>query len=326
MAEFSLSMQIIKRSEGRSAVAAAAYRAGERLRDERTGITHDYSRRGGVERTEIMLPENAPGWCRRASREQLWNTVEEHEKRRDSQICRDLRLMIPRELDHSARLSLVRDYVQVAFVSKGMVADVCWHNKIASDGLENIHAHVMLTMRRLSPDGFGPKSRHDWIPDPSGARHPDGRPVMVVSNKDSWNCPDYFDQCRLDWERIANEALERAGSDARIDRRSLLERGLARLPEPALRLAWHLKSLYGCMKVRFGQYQMAKHFQAVERAARGAYQRMDETPMSPADRAHTVARFSNWFERQLDRLRPSAPAAADRTHDRGRDPGHGLER
>lgn len=322
MAQYSLSMQVIGRSKGRSSVAAAAYRAGERLHDERTGITHDYSRRGGVEHTEILLPERAPGWCKRASRERLWNTVETHEKRKDSQVARELRLMIPRELDHPARLAVVRDYVRTAFVGKGMIADLCWHNKIASDGLEQPHAHVMLTMRALTADGFGAKMRHDWIADPSGARHPDGRPVMVVSNKDSWNCPAYFDRCREDWERIANEALERAGSDARIDRRSLLERGLARLPEPALRLAWHLKELYGCMKDRFGQYQMAKHFQAVERAALGAFRRMEETGMAPDKSADMAERFFHWIERQLDRLRPGADLAADRS----RDPPLGPER
>ncbi len=315
-------MQLLVRSAGRSAAAAAAYRAGARLHDERTGITHDYSRRGGVEHTEILLPADAPGWCKHADRERLWNTVEAHEKRKDSQVARELRLMIPRELDSPARHVLVRDYVRSAFVDKGMVADVCWHNKIASDGLEQPHAHVMLSMRPLTPDGFGQKSRHDWVPDPAGARHPDGRPVMVVSNKDSWNCPQYFDRCREDWERIANDALARAGSDARIDRRSLLERGLLRLPEPALRLAWHLKELYGSLKDRVGHYQMAKHYQAVERAAKAAYQRMDETDMAPDKRAHVIGRFSDWMERQLDRLRPAPEAPREPS----RDPPLGPER
>lgn len=320
MALFSWSMQIIKRSSGRSSVAAAAYRAGERLHDERTGIVHDYSHRSGVDHREILTPEGAPGWCRRASREVLWNTVEAGERRKDSQAARELRLAIPRELDPAERIGVVRDYIREAFVSKGMVADVCWHNKVASDGLEQPHAHCMLTMRPLTPDGFGPKSRHDWVPDPTGARHPDGTPVLVMNNLDSWNSPAYFDKCREDWERIANAALERAGSAERIDRRSLLERGLSRLPEPALRLAHYLNDLYGCMKERFGQYQMAKHYQAVERAATGAFARMEETGMAPDKAAHMAGRFHGWFDRQLERLRP-APEP-----ERGHDPTLGMER
>lgn len=315
MALFSWSMQIIKRSSGRSSVAAAAYRSGERLYDERTATIHDYSRRGGVDHKEILLPEGAPRWCRGLGREALWNAVETGERRKDAQTSRELRLMIPRELDPAERITLVRDYLQQAFVSKGMVADVCWHNKIASDGLEQPHAHVMLTMRPLTPDGFGPKSRHDWIPDPDGARHPDGKPVLVMSNHDSWNSPAYFDQCREDWERIANAALERAGSAERIDRRSLLERGLSRLPEPALRLAHYLNDLYGCMKERFGQYQMAKHYQAVERAATGAFTRMDETGMAPDKAAHMAGRFYDWFDRQLDRLRPASEPERGHGHE-----------
>ncbi len=307
MAQFSWSMQIIKRSAGRSVVAAAAYRAGERLRDERQGLTYDYSRRSGVEHSEILLPADAPDWCRDLSREALWNQVEASEKRRDAQTARELRIMIPREVPSAERLSLIREYVGRSFVSKGMVADVAWHNKTASDGLEQPHAHVLLTMRPLTASGFGPKARHDWVPDPQGRTHPDGRPVMVVSNRDSWNCPDYFERCREDWESIANTALERAGSEARIDRRSLLARGLSRLPEPALRLAYYLRDLYGCMKDRFGQFQMAQHYRAVEQAAKAAYRKADPLVAGrpSADAAGRLQRFYDWFDRQLGRLEPA---------------------
>jgi ATP-dependent exoDNAse (exonuclease V) alpha subunit len=148
MALFSWSMQIIKRSAGRSVVAAAAYRSGERLRDERLGVVHDYRNRTGVEYTDILIPENAPEWVQGIGRERLWNAVEQGEKRKDAQTARELRIMIPRELDPPERIRLVRDYLTESFVSKGMVADVCWHNKLASDGREQPHAHVLLTMRR----------------------------------------------------------------------------------------------------------------------------------------------------------------------------------
>ena len=311
MALFSWSMQVIKRSAGRSVEAAAAYRAGERLHDERQGITHDYRHRGGVVHAEILLPDDAPAWVQGADRETLWNAVEAHEKRRDAQTARELRIMIPRELTPDERIRVVRDYLARSFVARGMVADVCWHTTIASDGLEQPHAHVLLTMRPLTASGFGAKARHDWVPDPTGRTHPDGRPVMVVSNRDSWNCPDYFERCRADWEHIANEALERAGSAERIDRRSLLARGLSRLPEPALRLAWHMQELYGCMKDRFGQFQFARHYRAVEERAKAVFRASGNDP--PAE---VVNRFIGWFERQIERLAPASPVSS---HQHGHD-------
>ena len=316
MALFSMRMQVIKRSSGRSAVAAAAYRSGEKLRDERQGITHDYRNRSGVEHKEILLPDNAPGWVQGIDRQALWNAVEANEKRKDSQTARELRIMIPREIPGDDRITVVRDFVRHNFVGRGMVADVCWHNKTASDGLEQPHAHVMLTMRPLAlePGGFGPKVRHDWIADPTGRTQPDGRPMMVASNSQSWNCPEFYESTRLAWENVANAALERAGSDQRIDRRSLLERGLARMPEPALRLAFYLKELYGVMRERFGHFQMARHYRAVENRARSAFDKLDAKPMTPAAamEAKPVAeRFFGWFDRQLERL---GPATAGHVH------------
>lgn len=313
MALFSWSMQVIKRSAGRSVVAASAYRAGERLHDERQHRTHDYRNRTGVAHKDILLPGDAPAWVRDLGREGLWNAVEAGEKRKDAQTARELRIMIPRELDPADRIVLVRDYLSKSFVSKGMVADVCWHNKVASDGREQPHAHVLLTMRPLAAAGFGPKSRHDWVPDPDGRTLPDGRPMMVESNRDSWNSTAYFESCREDWETMANAALERAGSAERIDRRSLLARGLSRLPEPALRLAYYLKDLHGSMKERFGQFQFARHYRAVEESATLAFRRAD-APFTPAAEATAIStRFFDWFDRQLARL---SPVTRDQTPDR----------
>ena len=314
MALFSMRIQQIKRSTGKSAVAAAAYRAGERLVDARTGSIHDYSRRSGVERTEILLPADAPDWVQGISREALWNAVEAGEKRKDSQTARELRIMIPRELPAEERVTVVRDFLQRAFVSRGMIADVAWHNKVASDGLDQPHAHVMLTMRPLTDSGFGKKSRHEWVPDPEGRTHLDGRPVMVESNADSWNSTAYYEKCREDWEHLANAALERAGSPERIDRRSLLERGLLRLPEPALRLAWYMKDLYGVMRERFGQFQVARHYREVEKRAKAGFAKIGQSSGSAAEAARTTARFFGWFDRQIERLGP--PLA---------DPGHARD-
>lgn len=313
MALFSMRVQVIKRSAGRSAVAAAAYRAGERLHDDRQNLTHDYSRRSGVERTEIFLPDHSPAWTQGMGREALWNRVEAGEKRKDAQVAREIRVMIPRELPASDRVALVRGYVQDAFVSRGMIADVAWHNKTATDGRDQPHAHIMLTMRPLTDQGFGKKSRHDMIPDPSGRTRPDGRPVLVPSNTDSWNLDSYYEEtCRKGWEERANAALARIGSAERIDRRSLLERGIARLPEPALRLAHYLKDLHGVMRERFGQFQMARHYRSVEDRAKAALTHGDKRAL-PGGEAASLRRYFDWFDRQLARLAPPPPRQPDRT-------------
>jgi len=304
MALYGLRIQQIKRSAGRSAVAAAAYRSGERLYDERQDMVHDYTRRTGVERTEIMLPSGAPAWVQGITREALWNAVEAGEKRKDAQVARELWVTIPRELSADDRITVMRDFVSKAFVSKGMIADIAWHCPKASDGFSNPHAHIMLTMRPLTETGFGKKSRHDWVPDPEGRTHADGRPVMVESNPESWNTLGYFEKCREEWENTANAALERAGSPERIDRRSFLERGLSRLPEPMLLVAGHMRTLYGAMRERFGQFQMARHYRAVEERANAALTKISTGPDAAMQAMRTAQRFADWIDRQINRLDP----------------------
>jgi ATP-dependent exoDNAse (exonuclease V) alpha subunit len=313
-------VEVIKRSEGRSVMAAAAYRAGEKLYDERQDITHDFRHKlAGVEHKELLFPADAPRWTHGLDRQGFWNAVDAAEKRKDAQTARDLRVMIPREVPPRERAALIHDYVVRNFLDKGMVVDWCLHNKTASDGREQPHAHILLTMRPLTESGFGNKSRHEFIPDPSGRTHPDGRPVMVESNDHSWNSAAYYERCREDWENIANAALQRIGSAERIDRRSLLERGLDRMPEPALRLAYYLKDLRGAMKERWAQWSVAKHYRAVEERAKTAFGAMGASPNAAVENARTTQRFFGWFERQLERLGPP-PRAPDR------DPGRGLDR
>jgi len=320
MAQFSMNVDTISRGKDQSIMAAAAYRAGEKLRDARQGIMHDFRHKSiGVTYKEFMFPDNSPAWVQGITREDFWNRVDASEKRKDAQTARDLRIMIPREVPVAERVPMVKAYVDRCFVRRGMVADVCFHNTTASDGREQPHAHILLTMRPLAEHGFGPKSRHDFVPDPTGAKHSNGRPVMVESNPNSWNSAVYYEKCREDWEKTANAALARIGSAARIDRRSLVERGLARMPEPALRLAFHLKELRGVMKDRFGQFQFAKHYQAVEKRSQAAFKAAEPDPIAAhhaeyeaagrrhsrdATPAHKVMRFSNWFERQVARLAP----------------------
>lgn len=192
-------MKIISRSKGYSAVASAAYRAGEKILDERTGLTHDYTRKSGVASTVILTPANAPAWC--ANRTELWNAVEKNERRKNSQLAREFELAIPRELGKSSARKTVLNFVRENFVSCGMIADVAFHNL----GATNPHAHIMLTMREITPDGFGQKVR-DW---------------NDRTNAETW---------RASWAAHANRALEKAGYLELIDHRSYQRQGIDREP------------------------------------------------------------------------------------------------
>ncbi|WP_282029850.1 MobQ family relaxase [Paracoccus marcusii] len=194
MAIYHLSAKLISRAGGRSSVAAAAYRSGGRLHDARQDLAHDYSRKGGVVHAEILAPETAPEWMR--DRDQLWNAVEAVEKRKDAQLAREIEVALPRELDRGGRLELLRGFVQRAFVDRGMIADIAVHEGRARDGQGQPHAHIMLTLRELTGEGFGKKAR-------------------------DWNAPDLLLGWREAWARDANAALERAGRSERIDHRSL---------------------------------------------------------------------------------------------------------
>lgn len=198
MAIYHCSVKVVSRSSGRSSVGASAYRSGEKLYNERDGMTHDYTKKSGIEHQEIIVPDNAPEWAK--NREKLWNTVELTERRKDSQLAREIEVALPNELSKDARIELVRDYVK-DFTVKGMVADVAIHDK--GDG--NPHAHIMLTMRKLEQEGFGKKERE-------------------------WNDKQYVEQWRENWSKHANRVLEKEGHQERIDHRSYAEQGIEIAP------------------------------------------------------------------------------------------------
>ena len=147
MSIYHCSIKVISRSGGRSAVSAEAYRAGEKLKDNETGQVHDYTHKGGVVMSEILLPEHAPE--RLADRQTLWNEVQSVEKRSDAQLAREIEVAFPVEMTRDEQIECVRDYIGENFVSEGMVADWALHDK--GDG--NPHAHIMLTMRGFDEDG-----------------------------------------------------------------------------------------------------------------------------------------------------------------------------
>ena len=213
MAIYHLSMQIISRSKGQSAVAAAAYRSGEKLIDERTGETKFYKRNVQPD-TMILAPVNSPSWV--TDREKLWNEVEKMEKRKDSQLAREMNIALPRELSKNQQKGLIRSFVQEQFVDKGMIADIAIHR----DDVNNPHAHIMLTMRTIDEKGFGKKNR-DWNADFANSKKNEKGFI-----KSSENCLDI----REKWAEHANQALEREGIQDRISHLSHEARGLEILP------------------------------------------------------------------------------------------------
>ena len=204
MAIYPFSAKVIGRGSGRSAVAAAAYRSASRLHDERLGRDHDFTNKAGVVHSEVMLPEGAPERLR--DRETLWNEVEATEKRKDAQLAREVEFAIPRELTKEQGIALARAFVQREFVERGMVADLNVHWDIGADGEAKPHAHVMLAMREVGPEGFGAKVRE-------------------------WNATALLQHWRTAWADHANERLRDLGIAARIDHRSHEARGIELEPQ-----------------------------------------------------------------------------------------------
>lgn len=156
MAIFHLSVKTISRSAGRTATAAAAYRAGVEITDERTGDVHDYRRKGGIESAELVLPAEAPEWA--SDRNAVWNAAEQAETRRNSTVAREFEIALPSELSAIERQRLARDFAREIVDRHGCVADVCIHAPDRGGDNRNHHAHILLTTRRLKPSGFTEKN------------------------------------------------------------------------------------------------------------------------------------------------------------------------
>lgn len=209
MADYRLSAQVIGRSSGRSATAAAAYRSATRIVDDRTGLVHDYTRKQGVLHSEIIAPVNAPDWMH--DRSQLWNAVEAAERRKDSQLAREIQLSLPHEFTTEQSANLLRSFCGEQFVDRGMIADICMHAPSSHEQADsrNFHAHVMLTTRELMGDGFGDKERE-------------------------WNNKDVLEEWREQWANHQNRELKRLGFAFRVSHQTLEEQGIAREPQKHL--------------------------------------------------------------------------------------------
>ena len=218
---------IVSRGKGKSAVAAAAYRSGEKLTNEWDGMTHDYTRKGGVVHTEIILPPHAPPSF--SDRSTLWNSVELYEKAGNAQLAREIDAALPIELSREEQIRLVREYCSSQFVSKGMCVDFVIHDTNSG----NPHCHIMLTMRPLDERGaWAAKSKKEYDLDENGERIrlPSGRYKTHKVDLTGWNNKDNTLLWRKAWADFTNDFLERNGSPERIDHRSNAERGIDEIP------------------------------------------------------------------------------------------------
>lgn len=232
MAIYHCHCKVISRGQGRSAVGAAAYRSGEKLTNDYDGLTHDYTSKGGVVYSEIILCENAPQEYQ--NRAILWNEVERIEKGQTAQLAREYEIALPVELNREEQIQLVRDYVKDNFVSRGMCADIAIHDK--EDG--NPHAHILLTMRPIEPDGrWGAKAINEYVLDKNGERilqkiDKQNRKIYkrVKTDTTDWNTKDFLHKSREAWALSINHALEKKNLPQRVDHRSFEAQGKAQIP------------------------------------------------------------------------------------------------
>ena len=227
IAIYHCSIKIVSRGKGKSAVAAAAYRSGEKLTNEWDGLTHDYTKKGGVVHSEILLPAHAPPAF--SDRSTLWNSVELSEKSNNAQLAREVEIALPVELSREEQTRLVREYCSSQFVSKGMIADFNLHDT----GSGNPHAHILLTMRPLDEKGaWLPKSKKEYVLDENGEkiRLPSGRYKTRKVDLVDWNNRENAEVWRMAWADLANEFLAQNNRPERIDHRSYERQGIEQIP------------------------------------------------------------------------------------------------
>lgn len=227
MAIFHMSFSNISAGKGRSAIASAAYRSGEKLFDDQEGRHYFYAR-SVMPDSFILTPKNAPAWA--SDREQLWNEVERKDRRANSRYAKEFNVALPVELSEDEQKELLTKYVQENFVDQGMVADVAIHR----DHQDNPHAHVMLTNRPFNPDGtWGIKSKKQYILDENGnkmytgtSKYPKSRKILMVD----WDKKEKIIEWRHNWAVSVNQVLEQKNIPDRISEKSFIEQGIDDTP------------------------------------------------------------------------------------------------
>ena len=226
MAIFHMSFSNISAGKGRSAIASAAYRSGEKLFDDKEGRHYFYTR-SVMPESFILTPKNAPEWA--SNREQLWNEVEKKDRKSNSRYAKEFNVALPVELSESEQKELLTKYVQENFVDQGMVADVAIHR----DHPDNPHAHVMLTNRPFNLDGsWGLKAKTQYIKDENGKQlltksgFPKQRKIWLVD----WDKKEKINEWRKNWALSVNQFLAQKNIPDRISEKSFVEQGIADTP------------------------------------------------------------------------------------------------
>ncbi|QAA30141.1 nickase (plasmid) [Lactiplantibacillus plantarum] len=226
MAIFHMSFSNISAGKGRSAIASAAYRSGEKLFDDKEGRHYFYAR-SVMPESFILTPKNAPEWA--SNREQLWNEVEKKDRKSNSRYAKEFNVALPVELSESEQKELLTKYVQENFVDQGMVADVAIHR----DHQDNPHAHVMLTNRPFTPDGsWGLKAKTQYIKDENGKQlltksgFPKQRKIWLVD----WDKREKINEWRKNWALSVNQFLAQKNISDRISEKSFVDQGIQETP------------------------------------------------------------------------------------------------
>jgi hypothetical protein len=280
-------IQIISRGKDpKSAVAAAAYRSGETIRNNYDGVTHNYTKKKGVVHTEIMLPEQAPPEYK--DRAVLWNAVEQIEKSKNSQLARELEIALPRELSAEKNIALVQEYAKHTFVEQGMCADIAVHDK--GDG--NPHAHIMLTLRPFEPDGsWGAKSKKEYILDKNGERIKlkSGEYKSRKINAVNWNEQTKAEEWRSAWADYVNRFLESESIAERVDHRSYERQGIDQIPTIHMGAAATAMERRGIRTERGDRNRLINEINLTNRHIRQLRARLNKLINWSADEAVTTA-------------------------------------
>jgi len=292
MAIYHFKMQHISRGSGRSATAASAYRAAAVIQCERTGITHDYTRKGGVISSEILAPSRSPDWV--YDRGQLWNTAEASEKRHDARTARENIVALPHELSFEDNKKWLHEFVQEAYVRRGMVAQVDIHDANREGDSRNVHAHILLSVRRCTRNGFVGNKVREW----------DKKETLVA-----W---------REQYAEHMNRALERGKVQSRVDHRSFEDRGIDRMPTRHLGPAASTMERRKNTQTRIGdENRMAREFNKkmvlMEREMHKVQSRIEQEEKKRQGTAKTVKSKADQARNQLieksERKQPPLPSS-----------------
>jgi MobA/MobL family len=225
MATYFLRSKHLSRGKGARVTRAAAYRAGERIRDERTSDVYDWSDRRDVAYKEVTLPTDLDGRADMAwtqDRSTLWNAAEHAGRRRNSRLAREWLVLLPPELTSPQRIQLVRTFAKELADKYRCAIDVCVHDPRPGADRRNYHAHLLMTTREVTPDGLGPRTALEL-----GGRE---RHLLGLSGSSR----DEYVSIRERWAQVTNQALHDAGLAARVDHRSFKRQGINREPTPTI--------------------------------------------------------------------------------------------